>query len=43
VVKSCLATGLVTSEYFLEDLIIALYEWEMGCCVHVRHAFSKIG
>ena len=30
VVKSRLATGLVTTEYFLEDLIIALYEWGDG-------------
>lgn len=43
VVKSSLATGLVTSKYFLEDLIVALYEWEMVYCVRVRSAFNKIG
>jgi len=43
VVESSLATVLVTLEYFLEDLIIALCEWQLGYCVRVRHAFSKIG
>lgn len=54
VVKSSPATDPVTSEYFLDlcfefifavvrvDLIIALHEWEIVYCVHVRHAYSKI-